>query len=123
LQFGLFGGSVSTLPAASRCKVIIVDDVITAGTAIRSVINQLERILKVELSDLPQLVPVAVFVVLDREETASETTKMSAVQVRLKFALETLRRYDQHNLRFTSGFTPRDRPSHIFSLWDAYDNR
>lgn len=53
-------------------RVIVVDDVITAGTAIRESVQLLKR------ADA-QLVAVAVC--LDRQEKTSETSQYSAIQV------------------------------------------
>ena len=54
-------------------KVLIVDDVITAGTAIRE---------SVQLLRSAGAVLVAVAVCLDRQEKTAETSSRSAIQVK-----------------------------------------
>lgn len=53
-------------------RVVIIDDVITAGTAIRASVELLRR---------AQAEIVAVVVCLDRQERVSESSALSAIQV------------------------------------------
>ena len=53
-------------------RVVIIDDVITAGTAIRASVELLRR---------AQAEIVAVVVCLDRQERVSESSTLSAIQV------------------------------------------
>jgi orotate phosphoribosyltransferase len=57
-------------------RVLIVDDVITAGTAIRESVSILES---------AKAILVAVTVLLDRQEKVVETASESANQVRILF--------------------------------------
>lgn len=57
-------------------RVVIVDDVITAGTAIREAVQLLRD---------AGAVIVGVAVCLDRQERVSEESSLSAVQVRIAF--------------------------------------
>lgn len=58
-------------PVAGR-RVLIVDDVITAGTAVREAVTLLRG---------QGVIVVAVAVCLDRQEKTSETSALSAIQV------------------------------------------
>ena len=62
-------------PVAGR-RVLIVDDVITAGTAIREAVTLLRG---------QGAIVVAVAVCLDRQEKTSETSALSAIQVIIQF--------------------------------------
>jgi orotate phosphoribosyltransferase len=64
------GGSLIGAPLAGR-KVLIVDDVITAGTAIREAL---------EIIHVAGGTPSAIVVALDRQEIASEADRRSAAQ-------------------------------------------
>jgi orotate phosphoribosyltransferase len=63
------GGSIIGAPLAGR--VLIVDDVITAGTAVREVL---------EIVRAAGAIPAGVLVALDREEVAPRGPRVSAVQ-------------------------------------------
>ncbi|HBK46725.1 MAG TPA: orotate phosphoribosyltransferase [Xanthomonadaceae bacterium] len=64
------GGTLIGAPLAGR-KVLIVDDVITAGTAIREALGIIRA---------AGGTPAAIVVALDRQEIASETDRRSAAQ-------------------------------------------
>jgi orotate phosphoribosyltransferase len=68
------------LSGSGICRVVLIDDVITAGTAVRTTMNLLETTGTLD-ADSPQITPVAVFVILDREELSNKEANLSAALV------------------------------------------
>jgi len=101
------GGSIlgagELLKHGSR-RIVIIDDVITAGTAIREAVN----FIKAAGPDTNEI--VAVLIALDRQERSSEDSKQSAVQaVEAELSLKVISIADLDALLDYSGADERIR--------------